>query len=1019
MNKLIKLFLIFFAGCGTLSAQSLHIAKDNVACLYGLKNDSGRWVVKPIYTQLDEFHAGTAVVSKGTRYGLIDEKGNIIVPVEYEDFQPSYSWYSSTYFSTITGMRYIKAKRNGKYGILSKSGSVMIPFEYDRLDPQEQHPGSSYYNYGSGDVSPVLTGAIAMRGGLYGLVDSTGKTIIPFEYDMLTPQSGSNIYLTMRNKRYGLRSKEKELFPPRYAWIEQTSWGDYYTASDTMRNQIYASITPFIGKRIGVIDSKGDTIIPFLFDQITMPHYPSAGYTSACSVYLPERMRDGPPLIRVMKNQLEGFYSFKGELLLEPKYELSSSRAPAFPPEPRAGDFFAYEENGKWRLVAIGKQPQKTETYDALTSISTTKYIQSRYVTTSLWRARTGKKIALLDHRGKTIIPAEYDSIYFLRNEPVLLAIQKNSYFVFDTAGKKIAPQKFETVAPPHFGELQFLAYKDSIYCIRDGQLHTFRLIRKITPTVYAMTMDSPNNPVFFERSGKYWKQLAYGYGSEKRTNWSITTSTGPLLCDLSYQLLLSSNAFAGFGYYGYTDRSFAMTKTGKIGLIDPAGKLVLDTVYEAIGEAPFHGMHWVKPWQPYDSTVASHCYGGWALADSTGHLIIAPRVLAPPPSYMTGKFYLRTKSGLGIFDEAQLRYIIQPLYSRIAQFSDCGYLLRTSGHHFAAADTNGNLLTDTSWTNILHIGIPPHGFVYKRSYGWVSYPQIPTLTVDVNPSANKEESPPRLTTAGTAWLLIKNDSIIVFCNSKIYRNRADVFDLFGLYTAEAADDAEQISLGMERDFEGTEVEEQFTTDCPSLRVAAKNNLPKPVRDTLLLRIMTHADTLQDQSMFDDYNENCQCIGASDSYGNSPYTDDDFGKQEPHMEGYDVSFYKDGLISFLYTSSTYYWSDHRFANYRISNGKWDSLSLSNLFAPGYEPVLQSELTKSIQAADSLELDCSDQNTFLSQTENRFSLSEKGLILYIDYYKEGEKTAGLLIPWKRLRPLLVKDGPVTALAKNAR
>ena len=72
--------------------SKVHVAKDNAACLYGFKNDSGRWVVPAQFTSVGRwgaarFEAGFMLVNKNEEYGLVDEYGNITVPVEYDELE--------------------------------------------------------------------------------------------------------------------------------------------------------------------------------------------------------------------------------------------------------------------------------------------------------------------------------------------------------------------------------------------------------------------------------------------------------------------------------------------------------------------------------------------------------------------------------------------------------------------------------------------------------------------------------------------------------------------------------------------------------------------------------------------------------------------------------------------------------------------------------------------------------------------------------------------------------------------
>jgi len=59
-NYLLALLFIFTTLAQT--AQVLHPVKDNIACLWGFKNDAGKWVVAPKYKMLNDNYKGFLMV---------------------------------------------------------------------------------------------------------------------------------------------------------------------------------------------------------------------------------------------------------------------------------------------------------------------------------------------------------------------------------------------------------------------------------------------------------------------------------------------------------------------------------------------------------------------------------------------------------------------------------------------------------------------------------------------------------------------------------------------------------------------------------------------------------------------------------------------------------------------------------------------------------------------------------------------------------------------------------------------
>ncbi len=73
------------------------------------------------YVSKTEIQEGYYLTDQGGMFGLIDIKGNVIIPNEYE----------SIYFD---GSRAI-TKKNGLFGLIDIKGNIILPNEYDSLKP--------------------------------------------------------------------------------------------------------------------------------------------------------------------------------------------------------------------------------------------------------------------------------------------------------------------------------------------------------------------------------------------------------------------------------------------------------------------------------------------------------------------------------------------------------------------------------------------------------------------------------------------------------------------------------------------------------------------------------------------------------------------------------------------------------------------------------------------------------------------------------------------------------------------
>lgn len=104
------------------------------------------------YDSKEEFIRGYAVVSKDGKYGLINEDGEVVVPIQFEKV------------SNFIG-EYARVQVGNKIGFVDKSGKVVIAPKYDRI-----------YGFNGEYAKIELDGKV-------GLIDKQAKEVIAPIYD--------------------------------------------------------------------------------------------------------------------------------------------------------------------------------------------------------------------------------------------------------------------------------------------------------------------------------------------------------------------------------------------------------------------------------------------------------------------------------------------------------------------------------------------------------------------------------------------------------------------------------------------------------------------------------------------------------------------------------------------------------------------------------------------------------------------------------------------------------------------
>lgn len=148
---------------------------EGLACVsvkgrYGFIDPEGQWVVQPTYDYADDFDGGIARVKKGilpkpVRYGLIDRKGQEVLPLSLSELSPFYEGLAAAY-------------KGKKAGYIDRKGRLAIPFRFQAV----------------GDFCG--NGAPAQQANLWGLIDRRGRWIVKPQYTRYDWERRSPRYIT-------------------------------------------------------------------------------------------------------------------------------------------------------------------------------------------------------------------------------------------------------------------------------------------------------------------------------------------------------------------------------------------------------------------------------------------------------------------------------------------------------------------------------------------------------------------------------------------------------------------------------------------------------------------------------------------------------------------------------------------------------------------------------------------------------------------------------------------------------
>jgi len=528
----------------------------------------------------------------------------------------------------------------------------------------------------------------------------SGNVLIPFEYDNIWKMDNGNYYYMWRDKKIGIRTREKELLPCKFAYLRSIGANLFVVGSSDSRTNSGNSYT---GLNFGIVTIKGDTLVPCRFNVVTIP----SGFSYVKNKSEPYGVVNagGPQLISVCLGDSTGLYTFEGKCILAPKYKLV-----AVPRLNAYGQiYFNYNESvadryhlnstlfftekGKYGVVAPGKGLIQAAVFDAVVMEMATNKRPAFY------RVQRNGKWGLLNEDGSERLACNYATIQFY-TQNIFVAEKEAKLKEYDWRSDKVKPRVYQKIFPAYNSYIDLVSGAEFYSNREDSVIHRCTVLARLPGDV---VMINPADAV--EGRGKNAKRVEVNWVSLTTSYYfSVQTKKGKLLCNRDYKIIIPPGAYKSFHNVDEAHSFVVITNGGKAGMMDSTGKLVVDTVFEAIGTKQVNGMIFVKPWKPHDSLVSGHCAEGWALADTLGRLLTEPNLSTTELSEYEPRQFLVTKDGIGVFDIYQRKFITPPRYINGIFTGDGGWILQTQDSLFMPFSFDGKPMSDKSWKGLLHV---------------------------------------------------------------------------------------------------------------------------------------------------------------------------------------------------------------------------------------------------------------------------------------------------------------------------
>lgn len=352
---------------------------------YYVFDETGKEILPASYEFNEQFTTFTDgddsyyfIVTKDGKYGVINEHGDVTIPVSYDKI------------ATDSENRNLTVMANGKYGVLDMSGNTIVPVEFDEINP-------SY------DLSKECALFKVFKNDMFGYYDINGKETMPVEYQII----GTGIYgrqiIVRHNGKYGIKYQD----------------GPSEQDIDCEYDTLFLCKKEFIASkngRFGIIDDKGTPKVAFEFDNI-------------------QETDDG---IILTKDNLQGFYrwldpGFK-ELLpcqyqeIIPIKDENWPNAYRGPSRFRREDHFFVKQNDKWGII----DNQGNAIIDC-TSTMMPLLIGDGFI------CDQSRKVGVITISQKEIIPFKYE---FFEPSEGMIRVKKDELYDFVTDNHKSMTEK-------------------------------------------------------------------------------------------------------------------------------------------------------------------------------------------------------------------------------------------------------------------------------------------------------------------------------------------------------------------------------------------------------------------------------------------------------------------------------------------------------------------------------------------------------------------------------------------------
>jgi hypothetical protein len=161
-------------------------AEVNLNNKWGLLSNQGfEFFPVNFYDEVIDYEKGFAKVSLNGKWGIVNSSGREIIPCKYDEIQN----FEKDGFAQLSS--------NHKWAFVNNSGKIITPFKYDIANMRGHYGGGYEFHQGLAAVNvggkfQTFDADYSWNGGKWGFIDTTGKEVIPCQYDNVSQDANGN-----------------------------------------------------------------------------------------------------------------------------------------------------------------------------------------------------------------------------------------------------------------------------------------------------------------------------------------------------------------------------------------------------------------------------------------------------------------------------------------------------------------------------------------------------------------------------------------------------------------------------------------------------------------------------------------------------------------------------------------------------------------------------------------------------------------------------------------------------------